>query len=144
MGASNLGATAHIGMMIAAGRPKDSNAERLASGQRGRGPVAVLMRQHGGQDDFHVSSIAAFKDQVEHDASTDPISDVSDWKVVLVLHLLLKNKEHRPASFDAFYDELVREAAKVLKMIAAQKDPEDWVQEALEAIEAGREVPELY
>jgi hypothetical protein len=59
-------------------------------------------------------SIAAFKNQLEHDASIDPVEQISDWKIVVVLHSLLREK-YRPAGLDVFCDELVRVAPRSSK-----------------------------
>lgn len=68
--------------------PKDS-AARLRSTIESLEDAMVRM----GYVPLGYVSIAALKDQLEHDASTDPIGHVSDWKVVFVLRLLLKKEE---------------------------------------------------
>ena len=59
-------------------------------------------------------TVAALKHQLEKDASTDRVTDVSNERALEALRSLLK-KENRPASLDACYDELVRAAAAKLK-----------------------------
>jgi len=95
-------------------------------------------------------SIAAFRDLLEHAASTDPVGDISDWKVLFALeHLLIGGKDGRvgglDALFDALHDELLRVAPFVLKVTAGEMDPEDRfremdeeAREIQEAMEAGR------